>query len=356
MSNLWYYGLSKEEYEKCTPYIKENTNSICRMAIIVGTIFMPVLFALSFILKEASVFRMVYLAFSIVMLVAFFVHNKIKDRYVVLQIYIITLIYYAFGFSVSILWADDKSTIFPLLFVLIPMLFTDKLFRMIILNFATLIAFIVAVIFFKDSSIWFPEIYNGVALFFLSVIAHWMMNQNRCQGHLLRVKNEEMKKELKYLSENDVLTRLANRRMLYEIISQIEEGKADAPYGVMLMDIDKFKNYNDTYGHTAGDRCLKSFGDMLLNIQTTHNIRFFRYGGEEFVAFYWCKTKEELADMAENIRKTTNLIDLDTAPITVSIGCVFCDSTNLDYEKWIERADQAAYNAKKHGRNCVVVW
>jgi len=155
--------------------------------------------------------------------------------------------------------------------------------------------------------------------------------------------------------ETDVLTSIHNRRKLVETIDEIERKVCPMPNGVLMMDIDYFKNYNDTYGHATGDDCLRAFGKLLKEGEWGCQVEFYRYGGEEFVAFVWDVDESMLQSISELIREKTAALQLQHGSITLSVGYVYCDDESIiNYDTWIERADMAVYAAKKNGRNCVV--
>lgn len=155
--------------------------------------------------------------------------------------------------------------------------------------------------------------------------------------------------------EVDVLTGLYNRRKMTEEIESFARGFTPEPTGVIMMDIDWFKNYNDTYGHVAGDTCLQIFGQMLKSMESEEKIKPYRYGGEEFVAFVWDADKAEIYGYAERIHAQTKELPIEHKQITLSVGYVYCSDKQVkNFETWIQRADRALYIAKGRGRDCVV--
>lgn len=153
----------------------------------------------------------------------------------------------------------------------------------------------------------------------------------------------------------DVLTGLYNRRRLYEVLTEIQIGKRLRPAGVMMVDVDQFKMFNDRNGHAAGDQCLNRFGGLLKSLKLNTSIAFFRYGGEEFVGLVERCTECELMNIAQSLRIAVQTLDTGTLPITASIGTVWCSDEHVEnFETWIDRADQAAYGAKAAGGDTVV--
>lgn len=173
---------------------------------------------------------------------------------------------------------------------------------------------------------------------------------------LLRVRLEsfDARRLLVIEKETDVLTGLFNRRKLFETLSVLETADAEKPSGVLMLDIDNFKELNDQHGHAAGDRCLGCFGEVLTKYMQNFRLDFYRYGGEEFVALVYGYSEKEIYSVAEGLRIAVQSTDMDGRRITVSIGAAYCGEEQVrNYEKVIVRADEAAYAAKRSGRNRV---
>ena len=164
--------------------------------------------------------------------------------------------------------------------------------------------------------------------------------------------------EVSQLAEHDALTGIINRGALYrkgkELFSQFGE-KSEA--AILMMDIDFFKNINDTYGHLNGDEVLKSVADALSSsLRSTDLIG--RYGGEEFCAFLVRIGREDVVSLAEKLRdaieKLDLILDCEKVSVTISIGVSAYDfNRHTSFEAFLSDADAALYKAKKSGRNCV---
>ena len=171
--------------------------------------------------------------------------------------------------------------------------------------------------------------------------------------------------EFKYLSEHDPLTGILNRRSFMSMTSDIikESGKRRLPCCLAIMDVDHFKNFNDTYGHMAGDEALQQVV-KLSNALLRRTDIMGRYGGEEFTFFFSRTDLEQGLKTAERIRKAIGNTPIITeghhqATLTVSIGVVYVPpdiKEHRDYlllQRYIQAADSALYQAKKNGRNQV---
>ena len=134
----------------------------------------------------------------------------------------------------------------------------------------------------------------------------------------------------------------------------IESSKRDeTPLSVMIIDLDHFKNVNDTYGHDVGDIVLKAIGELLKN--TCRGSDFVaRFGGEEFVVLLSNCNKDNAMVKSENIRKRVEACRPNELTITASIGVTSMgDDTNIDFETLFKAADTAVYSSKENGRNQV---
>ena len=180
---------------------------------------------------------------------------------------------------------------------------------------------------------------------------------------LLHQKIDERTKELLVLNKKldgmahvDTLTGAYNRRYFYEISKKLLSAtkRENKPLSLVMIDIDKFKDVNDNYGHDIGDEVLKVFVDEMKN-----NIResevFVRYGGEEFILLLPNTDLDHTISITQKLRLIVESCQkVDNVRFTVSLGVsTFIDSLDT-LESLIKRADKALYEAKESGRNRVV--
>ena len=159
----------------------------------------------------------------------------------------------------------------------------------------------------------------------------------------------------------DTLTGLFNRRYLNvhfaKIIANIENTRK--PIGLLMMDIDHFKNFNDTYGHNVGDEVLKTFADRMKEKLRSFDL-VARQGGEEFVAVLPDIQPKVAMRVAERLRKAICDEPIvcsapeGTVNVSVSIGGMIINDPNMTVEEALKRADDCLYKAKEQGRNCVI--
>ncbi len=174
---------------------------------------------------------------------------------------------------------------------------------------------------------------------------------------------EQQNQQLVTEANTDSLTGAGNRRAFDEFVhQQFSVATAEKPVSVMFLDIDKFKPFNDTYGHALGDRVLMIFAQVLSDAVGKYG-KVFRYGGEEFAIICPGSDRRTAAALAETVRqavesqaRVTNDEGKDLS-VTCSVGVATHDGTFFESAaQWIKASDQGVYAAKAAGRNAVRVF
>ena len=159
----------------------------------------------------------------------------------------------------------------------------------------------------------------------------------------------------------DGLTQVSNRRKFDEYIKQEWEkiGRENHPLSLILCDIDYFKAYNDTYGHPAGDECLKQVAQAISQAAKRPADLVARYGGEEFAIILPHTNYTGALSVARNIQREIQQLDIKHCAsdvcdiVTISLGiCTMIPTEEESLEALIGNADKALYQAKQTGRNC----
>ncbi|MGE4543295.1 MAG: diguanylate cyclase [Pedobacter sp.] len=167
---------------------------------------------------------------------------------------------------------------------------------------------------------------------------------------------------LQTLSLMDGLTQLANYTHFEGFLQQMWGlmQRRQEPLSLILCDVDYFKQYNDTYGHQAGNQCLKAIAGVLSELAHRSSDLAARYGGEEFILLLPGLNDEKAQLFAQRIQQRIALLDIphsasQVAPIvTVSIGIATMTPSQLSRpQQLFEQADKALYRAKSKGRNCI---
>jgi diguanylate cyclase (GGDEF)-like protein len=168
------------------------------------------------------------------------------------------------------------------------------------------------------------------------------------------VDSEEMK-ALQHLAATDPLTGLSNRRGGERFIAnEISRAKRERrPLSCVLIDLDRFKQVNDTFGHQAGDQLLRDVSNLLKRTVRAYDI-LVRWGGEEFLLVLPGVDRDLARVLAERVRIAVEALDTHgLGPVTLSAGVAVFDN-DYDFAATLKTADRRLYQAKASGRNCVV--
>jgi diguanylate cyclase (GGDEF)-like protein len=169
-----------------------------------------------------------------------------------------------------------------------------------------------------------------------------------------------MMEKLQKLAITDGLTKLYNSRSFYtQLELEVDRfNRYKHPLALLLLDIDNFKEYNDTYGHLEGDKVLVRFSQIIKSCLRANDSAY-RYGGEEFTVILPETNGDEAKTVAQRIRASLEAEKYKPVPgkvarITISIGVTQCYPKE-ELSTFIRRADKAMYLSKENGRNRVSV-
>ena len=186
------------------------------------------------------------------------------------------------------------------------------------------------------------------------------IDQAELEAKLARALRERsLVKKLEELSMCDGLTSLLNRRA-FDLRFPREVERADRqnyPLFLAIIDVDNFKDYNDSFGHDAGDKVLIALADIMREGTRNSVDLCFRNGGDEFAVLLPQTTATQATEIVQRI--LLKFVESDFAGTTLSIGIISCQrdkemSVTDDLVELLKRADQAMYDAKASGKNCVI--
>ena len=238
----------------------------------------------------------------------------------------------------------------------------------VIISFAIFFMYIALIPFYAGNSLAI-QVFNIsflLSCMIFSIFASHSLEKEKRKNFLLIYKEKkrsntlsEENSELQNLSERDSLTELSNRRAMENFVMRLLSGSpAERSLGVILIDVDFFKKFNDTYGHQAGDTCLKAIGHTLESIIRKGHDLAARYGGEEFILILPTAEIDKLHEISQRLIDEISRLailhgDSPISPyVTASFGIAHGElHTYSDMENLIRRADKALYRAKTEGRN-----
>jgi diguanylate cyclase (GGDEF)-like protein len=195
---------------------------------------------------------------------------------------------------------------------------------------------------------------------YLSLMANRRMEQDVRQIFLTRLRDQLRREGAEEVAKRDTLTGLSNRRQLDETVKDLWADEAPAStVGVIMLDIDHFKRFNDCYGHIEGDTCLKRVAAAVASeLRSTDDLAV-RYGGEEFLVLIPETELSMAVRAAERIRRQIEELAIphegvgQLGVVTVSLGVIAGPTAAHDFVELVAGADAALYAAKRGGRNQV---
>lgn len=222
--------------------------------------------------------------------------------------------------------------------------------------------------FYQTGSFYLLLVAIGILALFIvwQISVFQLKTRERTLANLVAKKTEELKKaneELQYLANSDGLTTVGNRRRFEEFLTG-EWHRAvrfKTEISLILIDIDHFKLYNDTYGHHAGDECLKRVAEALNETVNRPTDIVARFGGEEFAIILGGTDAEGAMNIAEQAFENVNNLKIkhiksktsDFLTISVGVATIYAKHGMLESDL-IEAADNALYQAKESGRNKII--
>ncbi len=230
-----------------------------------------------------------------------------------------------------------------------------------VISGAAITAVTIASILLINSYIARPLSANAVAttvmsLLFFAVFHHAYAKRS----NYFFTRMQESNDRLRDMAMRDMLTSVLNAHTYYEICDRqiLVANRQNAPYSVLFVDLDHFKDINDTYGHATGDSVLRAVAQCLSSTLRASDV-LGRVGGEEFSIFLPNTDTKGATTLAESIRSDIETLKPSfgehTLRITASIGVAGNEQTDQTMLEIQKRADRAMYSAKAAGRNCVSV-
>ncbi len=327
---------------------KLNFKVLMRSTQITGILMLAIIAFYSLPGKGTSLWPVYLTVLALCAVIAIFRNSSFVTEHPLMLLYFIATISMGASVYMSVIHGPtQKATIILGLFCIMPMLIIDEPWRLdLFIAFFYFLHLILAIIY-KPLPIARIDGLNSLSFMALGIyIGNSSMHSRLSETDLRRRADQE--------KTTDVLSGIRNRRCLYERLAALEIPTSQKPVGAIMMDIDKFKDYNDRYGHAAGDECLRLFGALISCIEKECSpcLSFYRYGGDEFVALVSNCSRSRMMEMAGQIQSRASLMAIQEKHISVSLGLAYCGSHECyNYEKLIECADSQLYEAKAAGRS-----
>ena len=214
---------------------------------------------------------------------------------------------------------------------------------------------------FLDFTMWKANALLYVSTVTLLLLASYFLERDQRMSYLFALRGQLLQAQLTTLVRTDPLTQLYNRRYQGEVIAATWDRAARSPQdvAVVLMDIDHFKLYNDSYGHLEGDSCLRLISHVIQHTAQAAGALAFRFGGEEILLLMPGGDADQAQALAGAVQAA--IVELNIphpamgpdACVTVSLGVASALAPQASPDVLLGAADGALYAAKKAGRNCL---
>lgn len=239
---------------------------------------------------------------------------------------------------------------FPLLLIAFPALYVDRQYRYGLEETFIVLVYLVITFFCKEPIPFYRDTYSVLSAYILSMIISRVILGVRCRQGLDMI-------ELRKYSSMDKLTHILNKAaLLSEMRHYLNHRRGDAPCALCIIDLDNFKQVNDSLGHEGGDQLLEHIGELLISSFRPSDI-IGRFGGDEFIVFMPNMNDPRLVDLRCRSLQM-QLADFNignSEPFTLSIGTIV-DEGHHSQDELFRMADDALYMAKMGGKNCCMSW
>ena len=207
------------------------------------------------------------------------------------------------------------------------------------------------------------DLYKVFVIFIATAAMIFMVGRLKKQVDSRTWELEQMNEKLRLMATVDGLTGVMNRRCFDEMLDREWKRslREKVPVAIVMVDVDYFKKYNDTYGHQSGDECLRQVAEAMEKRVHRPSDYAARYGGEEFVLLLSNTSLDGAIKVAEDIRLLIENLKLPHAAsevssyVTISLGVMtLIPDAGMQISEVVRKADQALYYAKRRGRNRVM--
>lgn len=350
VKTLIYAGIRKQDYQEITDDIREKNNELMMLGSGISAAVYGILWIVSYSNRALAPNRLLYevgfLGFSAFFALRYAVRGT-KRKAALPGCYFVLLFLYTITILQSVLVQREiPETAFSVLLFVTAFLVIDRPYRILLVQTVMTIIFCVAANFYKQPEIAAIDTANVVSSLMLGMICSVYLLQTRFKGILY---SRNTRREL----DTDGLTKLmikkaAERDIRRYIDTTKEEG------ALIMIDLDNFKQVNDTKGHAYGDVILKLTGESISKTFREGDIKG-RFGGDEFIVFLpGMKDRKMIMERLDHFRKLMEkgvMGEENRCGIHQSIGIAMYPEDAETYEDLFEKADKALYAAKKNGKD-----
>ncbi len=377
LTELNHYGHKKEVYIDCLDLIRDtnlhhmeilNLRFLFITAVYLVLSLMNTLGLSSVDAPLFAVFLVVEAAFQAALIWA----DRFMVKHMVTAVYLNVFSLMAFGIVCSASRPYMAATLFPVILAIVALSYVDKFLRMLgALVFGSAV-FLIFSYFVKPGSIYQQDLFNIVIVFLLATALLYTFSRARLRQFVTFRESIRMQHELEISSSFDILTGLLNRGRFFSMVKEVIRQDDEDMMVLGILDLDRFKEINDTLGHQAGDKVIQLAAQEIIGclgiehgdkwdfpVRAVKEHKNFagRLGGDEFVVLVRGIGKaEEATVIFDQILKNLNTVRLEGVEgIRASIGVAVVGKNDFDIDKAYSKADAGLYDSKESGRNRITV-
>ena len=330
------YHISDKEYDMIQEDMQEeNRNSLLFFSVIT-ILFLIVMLLISFCSPEFVRFRLAYILLmlaDVLILAGAYISKNKNPEILLFCVYVFEIMLYVFAVILGVIAQPQEQAVSVVAFLLtVPLLFTDKPFRMICGIGVGVVLFILTAIEFKDKSVLLVDIVDVVVFGILGAILGTYAMKVKCQRLLFAHR-------VAILSETDMLTSLRNRNAYEQRLHDYASLK-NCEIASVYADVNGLHEINNTKGHAAGDQMLRYVGRTIQH--EFGEMNSFRIGGDEFVVLLTDESEDRIRAKMEQIRK-----QVKKESYHVSIGCSVGNTSDKNISSLIVEAEKRMYEDKR---------
>ena len=368
-----YYGYEKNTYDDCESLIvnmnRRHMEILNIWFIIITAIYLFFSWQNSYGFSEQnSPVFLIFLILEIIFETGLLKFRAFMDRFALPSMYVNMVALLFFGTVCSAAQPYMAATIYLVILALVALSYIGTMLRMTALLVAACVFFLTVSYQIKPGSIFNQDVFNVLVVLMLSVVLHYTFQRARIRQFITFRQSTKMQQELEIKSSFDALTSLLNRGRFFSMAGEVIRQSGEENIALGLMDLDKFKQINDTLGHQMGDKVIQTAGKTILEElgidygdkwsfperAVRDNLSFAgRLGGDEFVVIIRnLKDEAEVRAAFERMLATLNNVSMEGLDgIHASIGVTKVIPTDKDIDTAYARADEALYASKESGRN-----
>ena len=368
-----YYGYDRDTYMGCLDLIRStNRRHVEILTVWFALINVVFLFCSIFGWAGLNKTRIVFCTVSVITGVVFeiliLLFRQAAERFYLLLIYLSTGLLAAYGIMSSNKEAFVPASIFLVIIILVAVSYIDNMFRMSLVLIIAAAALILESRKLKPASIASQDMFNALIILALALALHYFFQRARMSQFETFQKNVRIQRELEVKSSFDALTGLLNRGRFFQMAGQVLRTPHEEEHiALALMDLDGFKQINDTFGHQMGDKVIQIAAETILtNLGIDYsekwsfptraiqdNLSFAgRLGGDEYIVLIRGRSMDEVQMLTEKLLRDLNSRHFDGIEgIRSSIGVTEIKGGDLDIDKAYNRVDDGLYQSKREGKN-----